>query len=100
MEIKLNGIELLQRIKLGTITNTDIIRVEKNGTFICFIRYKDKEIEWRANTFRVAMLTDDNYTFTVIDKKPIQEALLQVGISEIYANHIMRYIDSLVYNID
>lgn len=100
-----NGIELVNRMKANNIPINNVIKVSKKTKdneeiFICNIRYKDGEVEWKNNSFRVSMLLNDDYIFTIIDKEPIVKAMQQVGISGTYISHMMRYIDSLVYNIE
>ena len=104
-EERINGIELITRMKNNTIPVNNVIRVNRKikdneEIFICYIRFKDGEVEWKNNSFRLAMLIDDSYIFTIIDKQPIVDSMKQVGIEGTFTNHLMRYIDSLVYNID
>ena len=104
-EERINGIELITRMKNNNIPVNNVIRVSRKTKdneelFICFIRFKDGEVEWKNNSFRLAMLIDDSYIFTIIDKQPIIDAMKQIDIEGTYINHLMRYIDSLVYNIE
>ena len=99
MSIVLNGIELLNKIKTHTITNDNIIKVIKDNNVVCYLKYKDNELQCN-NTFNISMILDDNYSFVIIDTKPVKDALLDIGINETYAIHIIRYIDTLVFDID
>ena len=76
MKERLNGIQLIQKIRNGKIKDESIINVYLDTGFggrhkIFDMKYKDGELEWDNGTFRASMLYDNTYDFVVEEDKRI-----------------------------
>lgn len=96
-----NGLELLKDIKEDILPNNIIVEVKKDNKVFCYLRIKDKDINWKQqDKFRLSMLLDDTYEYMVITRNSIIKELSKLeNITDAKLSRIIKYIDGELYNI-
>lgn len=69
---KLDGIQLMQKIKNGKVKDGSKIKVSYDDgmfdeNYVTVIEYKNNDIIWAPSTFKVSMLYDSYYRFEIIE---------------------------------
>ena len=69
---RLDGIQLIQKIRNGKVKDGSKIKVFYDDgmfdeSYVTVIEYKNNDIIWAPNTFKVSMLYDEYYSFEIIE---------------------------------
>lgn len=69
---KLDGIQLIQKIRNGKVKDGSKIKVFYDDgmfdeSYVTVIEYKNNDIIWAPSTFKVSMLCDSYYRFEIIE---------------------------------
>lgn len=66
----MSGEELIEKLKYDYIPDGAIIKVINGwGATACELEFRDGEVLWQPNTFRMAMLYDSEYSFEIVEPK-------------------------------
>ncbi len=81
---KLDGIQLIQKIKNGKVKDGSKIKVFYDDgmfdeSYVTVIEYKNNDIIWAPNTFKVSMLYDSYYRFEIIEDNDKLEKIEIMG---------------------
>lgn len=82
----MSGEELIEKLRYDFVPDGAIIQVingwDSTRIIECELEFKDGELYWQPNTFRMSMLYDSEYTFEIIEPRKKNEKPAKIKIDD------------------